>query len=123
MTLPPETAELKEVAAPDLSLGEMLQIMDVARILKREQDIAREQFNRDEARELLRKRLLASTELTGSTVTAVEVDAAIEQYFNNLHTYRDPPWSPSVVFAHLYIRRWRVLFLLAIVCAMAFWWF
>ncbi len=89
----------------NLPLGEMLRIMDVARTLRQERDVAREQFNREEARVLLRQRLKASTEITGSEVTEDEIDAAIEAYFNNLHTYRDPPWGLQVFLAHLYVRR------------------
>jgi hypothetical protein len=108
-------------AAADLSLDETLRIMDVARALRRERDVAELQFNRAEIRARLRDRLLASAESTGDQFTPAEVDAAIEQYFNNLHTYRDPPWSMSLLFAHLYIRRGRVL-LLMILCAALIWW-
>src|SRR5688572_33075782 len=92
----------------------MLRIMDVARTLRQEREIAQEQFNREEARQLLRERLKASTEITGSQVTEGEIDAAIESYFNNLHTYRDPPWGVQVFLAHLYVRRVLVLVVLAI---------
>jgi hypothetical protein len=89
----------------DLPLAEMLRIMDVARVLRQEREIAREQFNREEAKTLLKQRLKASSEVTGSTATDEEIDAAIESYFNNLHTYRDPPWGLQVLLAHLYVRR------------------
>jgi len=112
-----------EARAPtvDLSLDETLRIMDVARTLRRERDIAEQQFNRDEIRARLRERLMASTEITGDRFTPAEVEAALDQYFNNLHTYRDPPWNASLLFAHLYIRRWRVLVLL-IACTALIWW-
>ncbi|QDT53622.1 hypothetical protein Pan44_16450 [Caulifigura coniformis] len=87
----------------------MLRIMDVARTLRQEREIAREQFNREEARALLRERLKASTEITGSHVTEEEIDAAIESYFNNLHTFHDPPWGVQVFLANLYVRRVQVL--------------
>jgi hypothetical protein len=95
--------------------------MDVARALRRERDIAAEQFNRDEVRSRLRERLMASTEITGDQFTPAEVEAALDQYFNNLHTYRDPPWSMPLFFAHLYIRRKRVLLVL-VLCAVLVWW-
>jgi hypothetical protein len=103
----------------DLPLAEMLRIMDVARTLRQEREIAEEQFNREEARALLRQRLKASTEITGSQVTEAEIDAAIESYFNNLHTYRDPPWGVQVFLAHLYVRRVQVLLLLFVTTALA----
>ncbi len=108
----------------DLPLGEMLRIMDVARALRQEREIAREQFNREEARALLRERLQASTGITGSQVTAAEIEAAIELYFNNLHTYRDPPWGVQVFLAHLYVRRVLVLGLtIALTLALGGLWF
>ena len=103
----------------DLPLAEMLRIMDVARTLRQEREIAQEQFNRDEARDLLRQRLKASTEVTGSQVTDAEIEAAIESYFNNLHTYHDPPWGVEVFLAHLYVRRVQVLIALIVVAALA----
>jgi hypothetical protein len=99
----------------DLPLAEMLRIMDVARTLRQEREIAEEQFNREEARRLLRDRLKASTEITGSQVTEAEIDAAIESYFNNLHTYRDPPWGVEVFLAHLYVRRVQVFLALIVI--------
>jgi hypothetical protein len=107
----------------DLPLAEMLRIMDVARTLRQEREIAEEQFNREEARQLLRQRLKASTEITGSQVTDAEIEAAIEAYFNNLHTYHDPPWGVEVFLAHVYVRRVQVLIVLIIVAVLAAgWW-
>jgi predicted N-acyltransferase len=103
----------------DLPLAEMLRIMDVARTLRQEREIAQEQFNREEARLLLRQRLKASTEITGSQVTEAEIDAAIESYFNNLHTYHDPPWGVQVFLAHLYVRRVQVLLILIAAAVLA----
>jgi hypothetical protein len=102
----------------DLPLAEMLRIMDVARTLRQEREIAQEQFNREEARQLLRQRLMASTEITGSQVTDAEIDAAIESYFNNLHTYHDPPWGVEVFLAHLYVRRVQVFVVLIVVAVL-----
>jgi hypothetical protein len=102
----------------DLPLAEMLRIMDVARTLRQEREIAQEQFNREEARQLLRQRLKASTEITGSHVTDAEIDVAIESYFNNLHTYRDPPWGVEVFLAHLYVRRVQVFVVLVVIAVL-----
>jgi hypothetical protein len=102
----------------DLPLAEMLRIMDVARTLRQEREIAQEQFNREEARQLLRQRLMASTEITGSQVTDAEIDAAIESYFNNLHTYHDPPWGVEVFLAHLYVRRVQAFVVLVVIAVL-----
>lgn len=116
------TPPAKTAAHHDLSIEETLRIMDVARTLRRERDVAVQQFNRDQIRTRLRERLLASTEITGDQFTEAEVEAALDQYFNNLHTYRDPPGGFSVLLAHLYIRRGRVLVLLIAVSLFLVWW-
>jgi hypothetical protein len=105
----------------DLSLGEMLRIMDVARAFQKERDIAREQFSRDEARALLRKKLLESKEITGDEFTDADVEAALDQYFNNLHTYHDPPAGISVLLAHLYIRRTWVVTAVVLIALFVVW--
>ena len=92
-----------------LSLPEMLRVMDMARALRDERSVVERELNAEETRRLLREQLLESARLTGETVTSAEVDAAIEQYFNSLHTYRDPPFSFSLLLAHLYVRRWLLL--------------
>lgn len=83
--------------------------MDMARGLRDERAAVEREFNADETRALLREKLLASTRISGDTITPAEVDAAIELYFNNLHTYRDPPLRFEVLLAHLYVRRWLLL--------------
>ncbi|MEZ6052836.1 MAG: DUF6384 family protein [Planctomycetaceae bacterium] len=44
----------------------------------------------------------------GSIVTPEEVDAAIELYFDNLHTFHEPPPGLSRWLAHAYIWRGRI---------------
>jgi len=87
----------------------MLRVMDMARGMRDERAAVEREFNADETRALLRERLLASTKITGDAITPAEVDAAIELYFNNLHAYRDPPLRFEVFLAHLYVRRWLIL--------------
>lgn len=93
----------------NLSLPEMLRVMDMARAMRDERTAVERELNAEETRRILRDKLLESAKLTGETVTPAEVDAAIEQYFNSLHTYRDPPLGWSSFLAHLYIRRWSLL--------------
>ncbi|MBX3441330.1 MAG: hypothetical protein KF774_02900 [Planctomyces sp.] len=114
----PNRETLPAAISAELSLDEQLRIMDVARALRKERDVAAAQFNREEVRAIIRQRLMASTEITGDTLNEADVDAAIELYFNNLHTYRDPPWSLSLLLAHLYVRRLQVAAGLAVVAAL-----
>ena len=107
-TLPEPSAE------PDLH--QMLRIMDVARTLRREREVVEQQFNIDQTKALLRQRLLASTEITGEQLSAAEVDAALDLYFNNLHTFREPDGGLQTFLAHLYIRRRTVAAWLVALC-------
>jgi Family of unknown function (DUF6384) len=103
-----------------LSLHEMLQIMDVARAIREEQLTVDQQFQIEETRAKIRERLIASAQVAGDTVTAAEVDTAIQLYFDNLHLYRDPPWGFQRVLAELYVWRVTVMSLLAAVGAIGF---
>ena len=90
----------------NLSLHEMLQIMDVARAIRDEQLTVEQQFQIEETRGKIRERLIASAQVAGDNVTAAEVDVVIQLYFDNLNVYRDPPWGFQRLLAQLYV--WRV---------------
>lgn len=92
----------------DLSLNEMLRVMDVAREMRRNRMIAEEMFRRDEVRTDLRAKLMRSAQLAGDRVTEAEVDAAIDHYLQNLHTYSDPPPSFKRKLAHAWVWRARI---------------
>lgn len=92
----------------DLSLNEMLRVMDVAREMRRNRTVAEEMFRRDEVRTELRSKLMRSAVLAGDRVTEAEVDAAIDHYLQNLHTYNDPPSSFKRKLAHAWVWRKRI---------------
>jgi hypothetical protein len=92
----------------DLSLNEMLRVMDVAREMRRNRDLAEEMFRRDEIRVELRGKLMRSAQLAGDRVTEAEVDAAIDQYFATLHTYEDPKPGLKRMAAHAWVWRKRI---------------
>lgn len=104
-------AESRSVRLPgeDLSLNEMLRVMDVAREMRRNRDVAEEMFRRDEVRAELRAKLMRSAEIAGDRVTAAEVDAAIDQYLTNLHTFSEPPASFTRILAHTWVWRRRIV--------------
>ncbi|MGV3486850.1 MAG: DUF6384 family protein [Planctomycetaceae bacterium] len=99
----------------DLSLNEMLRVMDVAREMRRSRDVAEGMFRRDEVRAELREKLLRTAQLAGDRVTQAEIDAAIDQYFETLNTYEDPKPSVKRVLAHAWV--WRTRIAAAIVAA------
>lgn len=104
---------------PQITLDEMLRVMDVATELRKQRETVEKEFAVDETRQMLRERLLAATSITGERVSEVEVDTAIAQYFDTLYTYRDPPRSLNVTLAHLYVRRGQLSVSLVLVLALA----
>lgn len=101
--------------AKDLSLVETLRVLEVARGLRQEREVAEVALARDEIRTLMRKRLMDAAIITGDKITEADVDAAIEQYFATQHTYQDPPLSFSVLMAHLWVRRFSVLIIISLI--------
>jgi hypothetical protein len=101
--------------ARDLTLVETLRVLEVARGLRQEREVAEVALVRDEVRTLMRKRLMDAAVITGEKITESDVDAAIEQYFATQHTYQDPPMSFSVVLAHLWIRRFSIIPILGLI--------
>src|SRR5690348_12976826 len=98
-------ATVKSPQSEALSLPETLRIMDVATALRQERALAEEQLNVDELKARLRDKLLETARVTGEEVTPAEVDAAIDQYYARMHTFREPSMSVEVALAHLYVRR------------------
>ena len=101
-----------------LSLEEMSRIMDVAATLRKERSIVEQQLNIDEIKVALRQRLLETAKISGDPVTADEIDAAVDQYYERLHEFREPPPSVAKFLAHLWVLRWPLLKALAIVVAL-----
>ena len=99
----------------DLTLVETLRVLEVARGLRQEREVAEVALARDEIRSLLRKRLMDAAVITGDKITEADVDAAIEQYFATQHTYQDPPMSFSVLLAHLWVRRISLLLIVGLI--------
>ena len=76
-------------AREQLTLDEMLRVMDVATELRKQRETVEKEFAVDETKQMLRERLLAATSITGERVSEGEVDTAITQYFGTLYTYRE----------------------------------
>ncbi len=111
-------------APEDLSLHEMLRIIDVARELHEAQDAVEREFSREETIALIRERLLASAEITGDNVTPEEIEVAIELYFGNLHKFPAPPGGVQTALAHLWVMRRQIISSTLAVGAVALlgWW-
>ena len=101
--------------AKDLTLVETLRVLEVARGLRQEREMAEVALARDEVRTLMRKRLMDAAVITGDKITESDVDAAIEQYFATQHTYQDPPMSFGVLLAHVWIRRYSLSIIISLI--------
>lgn len=91
-------------ANEELTLADMMKILDVAHGLQADRETVHEQLSIEKAKAAMRERLLASRELTGAGYTEAELDAAIDLYYDNLHRYREPTGFKAAL-AHAYIRR------------------
>lgn len=116
---------MKDLDLPgqNLSLEETLRVMDVAREMRDRRETAEEMFRRDDLRGQLREKIMRTAKLAGDNVTEAEVEAAIQQYFETLHTYEDPPAGLRSLVAHGWVWRNRIMMGAAALVAVAgsFW--
>jgi hypothetical protein len=109
--------------AEPMGVSEVLRVMDVATAIRQDRELVEEQLDLDALKARLRDRMIAAAKVTGEEVTPEEVDAAIAQYYNSLHTFQEPPPGFAVTLAHLWVRRWPLARLgaLAVVAAALVW--
>ncbi|WP_168566239.1 DUF6384 family protein [Crateriforma spongiae] len=115
----PSGRESQAHPAENLTLEETLRVMDVARELRDRRQTAEEMFRRDEVRQKLREKLMKTARLSGDNLTEAELDTAIQQYMDRLHTYQDPAPGMNSFLAHLWVRRHQVAWTLATIAAAA----
>ena len=106
----PTPRRRRDVRLPgeDLTLDETLRVLDVARQLRRRRETAEEMFRRDDIRAQLKEKLIQAARVTGDRVTEAELDVAIDQYFESLHTYCKPKRGPKSFLGHLWVYRGRI---------------
>ena len=102
-----QSAQVPVVAADGerLSLEQMTRIMDVAATLRKERDVVEQQLNLDQIKAKLREKMLEAARVSGDPTTPEEIDAAIEQYYDQLHKFHEPRLGLRTFFAHLWVRR------------------
>ncbi len=93
----------------ELTIEETLRVMDVARELRDQRTTAEEMFRRDDVRIELRNKLVRTARLSGDHVTEAEIDAAIDHYFESLHTFQEPEGGVKRFLAHCWIWRGRII--------------
>ncbi|QDT07850.1 hypothetical protein K227x_62790 [Rubripirellula lacrimiformis] len=106
-----QTTDSSNLPGPleNLTLQETLRVMDVAREMRDRRETAEEMFRRDDLRANLREKLIRTARLSGDSVTEAEIDAAIGQYMDTLHTFQDPAPGMSKFMAHCWIWRHRIM--------------
>lgn len=107
----------EQVASDAPSLSETMRIMDVASALRRQRQRAEQELAADEIRLQLRQQLLQAARVTGEQISEQEVEAAIDHYFDNLHTFHEPRPGIRLWLARLYICRMKVFTIAAVVVA------
>ncbi|MEM6472566.1 MAG: DUF6384 family protein [Planctomycetota bacterium] len=105
--------------APELTLEETLRVMDVAREMRDQRQMAEEMFRRDDLRAALREKLMRTASVMGDDVTEAEIDAAISQYLETQHVFEDPPSGLRSFVAHCWVWRDRILWSAAGIAAAA----
>lgn len=91
-----------------LSLQETLRVMDVAREMRDQRETAEEMFRRDDLRAQLRDKLVRTAHMSGDNVTEAEIELAIEQFFDSVHSYQDPQPGMNSFLAHCWVWRGRL---------------
>lgn len=119
----PRLARNVQLPGENLTLEETLRVMDVAREMRERRETAEEMFRRDDLRTQLRDKLMRTARMSGDNVNEAEIEAAIAQYFDTLHTYEDPEPGFKRFMAHCWVWRGRILAGAATVAAVAgsFW--
>lgn len=105
-----QTAQAPQPAPPpppasELSLEEMTRVMDVARTLRKERTTAERELDREGTIRLLRQKLREAADIAGDPVTDAQIEAAIRQYYENLHAFQPPQPGWETTLAKLYVRR------------------
>lgn len=107
----------------DMTISETLRVMDVAREMRQQRESAEEMFRHDEVRVRLREKLMRTAAMSGDRVTEAEIDAAIDQYLSNLHTYSAPQPGMKKWIAYCWIWRYRLAAAATAVVATGAWFF
>ena len=107
------TQKQVELPGQNLTLEETLRVMDVAREMRDERERAEEMFRRDDFKTSLREKLMRTAKVSGDDVTEAEIDAAIDQYMDTLHTFEPPKSGFKNFMAHCWVWRDKILWSLA----------
>lgn len=92
----------------DISLDVFLRIADVATALRRQQEQVQNQLSASESKADLKERLLNAAKSTGENLTPEIADAAIENYYAGLYSFKAPNKDWKYRLARLYVDRIKI---------------
>ena len=109
----------------DMSIEEVMRVMDVASTMRREQEVVEREFNLETSKQLLRDKLKSTAQLTGEPLTHEQIEAAVNWYYDRQHEYKEPAKNLTWYLAHLYVARVTIISFAApiILTAAAIWGF
>lgn len=92
-------------SASHQSIDSLLKVMDAASELRRQREAAHKQLDVQSAREQIREKIKAATDITGEELDDGEIESAISHYFNGLYRFQKPKKGLQYRLAKIYVRR------------------
>jgi len=92
----------------NLKLDEFLRMVDVATTVRQKQEEVNQQFNIDETKTELKKKLLETAQITGEQLTDSQIEIAINSYFDGLYSFKAPERNFGTNLAEIYVDRVRL---------------
>ncbi len=92
----------------DTDVKAFMRMMDVASLLRRQRENAEQQLDIGQTKAEIRKKLVATAEITGEKLTEAEIETAINSYFSGLYAFREPKKNVVYRMAQLYVDRARI---------------
>jgi len=97
-----------KVPSQETNVNDFLHMMDVATQIRKEEEEIGKQFNIQEKRAEIKKKILATAQVTGENLTEMQVDRAIDSFFSGLYSFQEPSRNFETRLAELYVDRTRL---------------
>lgn len=92
----------------ELKLDDFLRMSDVATEARRIQNEVDKQFNIDDLRSELKKKLRNAAKVSGEYLNDHQIETAIQTYFDDLYSFKVPRRNFSTKIAEIYVERTRL---------------
>jgi hypothetical protein len=101
-------ADSNEFGKNGVGLNDYLRILDVASALRKEGELVDQQLNLEDQKLQLKNHLLKTAESTGEKLSQEQIDAAINTYFEDLYSFKEPERDFKYKLAELYVDRVKI---------------